>query len=274
MRFQLSGMTGSACSLILAVHPVRRFSLIATILIGGALFSLPFRRPLPVETPAEQPSGKPKGLDEASIEMLVREVTRDVEVPVFFDPSATQDVIPFAKPNLETQLPLTYEDAAIPLAEDPVYERRFNATVSAPLPTEPRVRATRSSEELAALERRFDAKPVSKPLIDPARRNLGQETLGSLPPKPVVGRAQPRNLVDMGPATRPSSERITTEFGSSFQRQAIETSARREGAARDANRSFGDGRSTSSVLSDLPAPDLSTKPDDASRVKHWIRQPD
>ncbi|MEO1618488.1 MAG: hypothetical protein AAFV88_21730 [Planctomycetota bacterium] len=236
---------------------MRRFSIIATVLVGGALFSLPFRRPVQIDTADEPEPATSRGLDNASIEMLVREVTQDVEAPLFFDPGASQQAIPFAaQPPADSNLPLTYEETAVPVPADPIYEKRFNATM--PIAAARGNLPAHSDTALQNLARRFEEKPIA------ANPPFHPDFAGNMP-------------LSMG-TTRP-----VTSSQAEFTRPANTTVSNRSGfvenppssVAFDAAASQKPTSREQSVLSHLPAPSFSSDTEgEDSRERHWIRQPD
>ncbi|PNY36768.1 hypothetical protein C2E31_11190, partial [Rhodopirellula baltica] len=93
--------------------------------------ALPFRRtdsPDPGPTPPNR-YGSPSTLDDRAIELLVQEVTAEVDVPTLYEP---QHEMMQADPAVAiNSLPLRYEETAVPLDPDPYYQERFSAASSA-----------------------------------------------------------------------------------------------------------------------------------------------
>ncbi|MCC9603215.1 hypothetical protein LOC67_21920 [Stieleria sp. JC731] len=257
--------------------------------------SLPFRRPS-VPDPGPNPAnryGAPENFDDRTIEMLVQEVTAEVDVPTLYEPQREM-----MKPDPVTtvnSMPLRYEDTAIPLQPDPLYAERFNAAVSqnaqqpvaarSPLPrnslpqppsgitTQPQTtmasNPTISSEDagrIAEFERRF------------AGTEFVDETVSELLMNPHPARA----LVPTAPVRSDSAPLVADEQGFRSQTTPFAVphpqnySTLPASAARLTDNVTPDrgGRpADQSILQTLPAGDLSVEPD-AARQRHWIRQPD
>ncbi|PAY18760.1 hypothetical protein CKO51_14400 [Rhodopirellula sp. SM50] len=239
---------------------MRRTSLGILILGGGILFSLPFRKPTPPDASAiddgtKQTKSDP--FDDASIELLVREVTEDVQVPVVYDPRT--DYSPPAQSNQPRQLPLTYQDLAVPVDRDPFYENRFNATAAvADQTTSPE-----EAQRLAELERVF----AETRYADQSVAGLHTD---SVPPAAIspdgkqwvyqnaIG--EPPSLAD---AAAPKSVAPPNPPGAQLASSAAVAQPARSTQSGDF-----------SVLSQLPPPDDQAGSGAAERPRHWIRQPD
>ncbi|MEM6468916.1 MAG: hypothetical protein AAF802_05055 [Planctomycetota bacterium] len=253
---------GCPNSLEISADPVRRFSLIATLLVGGALFSLPFRRPVSVDELHQEPVRQRRGMDRDSIEMLVREVTEGVEVPIFFDPGPSQEALPFAsRPQTENTLPLTYEASAVPLPPDPIYRDRFDATVAAQAPT-PRTNSERSEAVMAELEQRFSEKPLALGF-----HSVREHHRGASVPVAIPARTSSPNPPTFGKSFREAEQprTLAVPAGTATKARLLDSAASANGDTTQASRS---------VLSALPAPRIDADPDADGRTRHWIRQPD
>lgn len=116
------------------------------ILGFGTLIALPFRK-------SPSPSQDAPGADEplANLDLMVLEVTENVQTPTLFEAQPE----PRAPHSAETQTPqpLTYQDLAVPLEADPLFESKFNATSEVVSQTR-----QRESDRLAQLERVFAEK--------------------------------------------------------------------------------------------------------------------
>lgn len=236
---------------------VRRLTLGALILGGGTLLSLPFRRPaLPDPTPANGRLDRNQSvlLDDQSIEMLVREVTQDVEVPTVYHPHT--DFAPATNPSGERVLPLSYEDLAIPVDRDPFYESRFNATSA----VASRGAEADSSQRIAELERKFDSTRFADQTIAELRsQSVAAKVI------PTEGkRWQYRDPVADASGARPQENRPS--MGAQF--------ASSDASILSGNSTDGKGPGETSVLSPLPPPDDRGDADHQERTKQWIRQPD
>lgn len=239
---------------------MRRTSLGILILGGGILFSLPFRKPtLPdasaIDDVAKQTKSDP--FDDASIEMLVREVTEDVQVPVVYDPRT--DYSPPARSTQPRQLPLTYQDLAVPVDRDPFYENRFNATAAvADQSTSPE-----ETQRLAELERVF----AETRYVDQSIAGLHTD---SVPPAAIspdgkqwVYQNAIGELPSLADAAAPKSVASANPPGAQLASSAAHGQPPRTTQSGDF-----------SVLSQLPPPDDQAGSGAAERPRHWIRQPD
>jgi hypothetical protein len=165
---------------------VRRFTLGILILGGGSLLALPFRRAVdPQSLAPDSASNRPSGeaFDDHSLQMLVQEVTEEVEVPVVYQPETDYRPAPSLSEGIRA--PLTYDDLAVPLDPDPLYQDRFNASQSV---VAERLRSGQSSggvdqridtlrEKFAGKEFVMTATPNSKTAgsrrVDPSARLTG-----------------------------------------------------------------------------------------------------
>ncbi|WP_372896904.1 hypothetical protein [Stieleria sp.] len=243
---------------------MRRTSLGILILGGGILFSLPFRKPtLPDASAIEDGTKQSKSdpFDDASIEMLVREVTEDVQVPVVYDPRT--DYSPPVQSTPPRQLPLTYQDLAVPVDRDPFYENRFNATAA----VADRATSPDEAQRLAELERVF----AQTQYVDQSIAGLHTD---SVPPAAIspggkqwvyqnaIG--EPPSLAD---AAAPNSVASPSHPANPPGAQLASSAAVGPPARSSQSGDF-------SVLSQLPPPDDQAGSGAAERPRHWIRQPD
>ena len=116
------------------------------ILAFGTLIALPFRK-----SPA--PSQETPGDDEplADLDLMVLEVTENVQTPTLFE-AQPEPRAPLSH-RAESPQPLTYQDLAVPLEADPVFDSKFNATSEVVSQTR-----QREADRLAQLERVFAEK--------------------------------------------------------------------------------------------------------------------
>lgn len=233
---------------------MRRSTLGVLILGGGALLALPFRRTeIPDTSVINDEIGAVKSdpFDDESIRMLVREVTQDVEVPVVYD--AHTDYLPPETTQPTRQLPLTYEDLAVPVDRDPFYENRFNAMVGIAKPhTE-----IDQSRRLAELERVFEQTEY----VD---QSIAGFAPGSIPPReiPVAG----KQWVYQSPISeQPSPDATATTTPPGAHLASSESAAKSTSSPR---------RSDNSVLAKLPPPDDHETSSEQTRQRLWIKQPD
>ncbi|KAA5539722.1 hypothetical protein FYK55_23270 [Roseiconus nitratireducens] len=289
---------------------MRRSTLAALILGGGTLLSLPFRRDIqPDDGPDSQAASD--GLDERSIEMLVQEITKDVQTPVVYHRQA--DAEP-SDPFSTIRSPLTYEDLAVPLEDDPYYAQRFNAAAD----VAQRQREQQKSQRIAELERAFAATRFQDARFAPAGRPMAEstfsvatsgsqqtgshappdafpsstpdsgasdgQTFGSMfgatvandqqPPGPEG--AQPAPSSDPPRTPRATLARTRSESvpsGSAFPSQP-ETGGPGLPARPEASRTGGEPTRERSILDPLPAADLSVDATAGERPRQWIVQPD
>lgn len=232
---------------------MRRLTLGALILGGGTLLSLPFRRP-DVPDPASIRDGvdqkKVDVLDDHSLEMLVREVTQDVQVPSVYHPHT--DYAPAAS-SLQTRTqPLTYEDLAVPVDRDPIHEKNFNA--SADVVAHNAAQARR----IAGLERAF----AEAEFVDQSIAHLNS---GPPPANAIPGLAPPADVAGSLAEGPIKGWGGTNPWTTDAQLASSEFSGR--------NVADADNRSQS-VLSQLPPPAEIADSPDRQRQRHWIRQPD
>ena len=225
---------------------VRRASLVAVLVGGGALFSLPFRRAaVPKPVPPDQ--GQQELLSDQQIELLVRDITQDVRPPTVYDPQT--DYLPTPSPRGERTMPLSYHDLAVPVEEDPFYAKRFNATKS----VSQRNVQLRTAKEIADVSRRFDL-PAAQSVGPLPNNQLSAATHPvQSPDKPAGEYASPKTVSPNNVATRLPGQRN------------IEPSQ------------FSHNRPDQSILSQLPPPDSvfeSGEEANQDRKKYWIRQPD
>ncbi|QDV43196.1 hypothetical protein Enr13x_30510 [Stieleria neptunia] len=239
---------------------MRRTSLGILILGGGILFSLPFRKPtLPDASAVDEGADQRTSdrFDDASIEMLVREVTEDVQVPVVYDPRT--DYSPPATSTPPRQLPLTYQDLAVPVDRDPFYETHFNATTAvASQSTSPD-----EAQRLAELERVFAATQY----VDQSIAGLHNDS----PPPAAIAPAG-KQWVYQNAISEPPSLAATAA-------PSPVAAPHPPGAQLASSPALGQPARTPhsgdfSVLSQLPPPDDQAGTGGAERPRHWIRQPD
>ncbi|TWT98512.1 hypothetical protein [Stieleria varia] len=159
---------------------LRKLSLGALIIGVGFAASLPFRRPEPTKdasleaSPTDELSDR-SPLTRTSLEMLVEEVTEDVKAPVLYAPEARWPNPQYVK--REIQMPLTYEDLAVPIDRGPEYAKRFNA-----------IAASSEPAPSAAIAPPVNSQPVfSQPNPDPAgsaAASIAETPPASQSPKP------------------------------------------------------------------------------------------
>lgn len=238
---------------------MRRLTLGVCILALGTLLALPFRRPvgdLPDPTDGEQANGRHQILDDQSLQLLVEEVTRDVEIPTAFDPQTDYSQPKPATPVVS--LPLTYEDIAVPVQGDPLYEQRFNATAEVASRNLDRVT---TQDSVAATSPTSDPRAsrfTSKPAVDPSIANLLGRPVKARPISASAGggRGYPQQIPSLPP---PDVRTPIANGGISDFPTAKPASA---------------NPSERSVLSPLPPPDDAESSVESPREHHWIRQPD
>lgn len=110
---------------------------------------------------------------------MVLEVTENVQAPVLFE--AREETPSHGDREPSFPQPLTYQDLAVPLESDSVFESKFNATtevVSA--------QRKRESERLAQLEQRFAEKSFSSSAHPPAASPQATLASSTSPDAPVV----------------------------------------------------------------------------------------
>ncbi|WP_182864967.1 hypothetical protein [Stieleria mannarensis] len=248
---------------------MRRFSLGILILGGGLLFSLPFRKSkLPDPSTAQDGLNQTKSnsFDDASIEMLVREVTEDVQVPVVYDPQT--DYCPPAPSQHKRQLPLTYQDLAVPVDRDPFYESHFNATASVASGNHDLANHDADqTQRLAELERLFAETQYVDQSIAAVHSFAGQPDQN---PPPVIAPDGKQwtfqNAIGEPPSLATPWPNHAAPQASVGAHLASSDSVAKSAAAvktRDV-----------SVLSPLPPPDDRADGVDVDRPRHWIQQPD
>ncbi|OYP35156.1 hypothetical protein [Rhodopirellula sp. MGV] len=261
--------------------------------------ALPFRRtdsPDPGPTPPNR-YGSPSTLDDRAIELLVQEVTAEVDVPTLYEP---QHEMMQADPAVAiNSLPLRYEETAVPLDPDPYYQERFSAASSAvpensgsafrSIPSQlagtmtspggPSFSvdppANQLSEAEAAKIAEFERRFAGTQFVDP---NVSELAMNPNPAQAVI--AEPGRRTQSAPFVAEENRRPSTARPMSLPTySALPASAARltdtvpsaasqqPGSKRSAARPAGQ-----SVLQSLPAGDLSADPE-AARTKHWIRQP-
>ncbi len=235
---------------------MRRLTLGVCILAVGTLLALPFRRPPgDVTDPAHSAaaSGREQILDDQSLQLLVEEVTRDVEIPAAYDPQPDYD---HSRPSGKTiSLPLTYEDTAVPVLDDPLYQQRFNATVAiAARDLQSPAVAADSDAENDGRARRFNSKPAVAP-------NVAEMLGGPLRVRPISTSGPPTQAFSQSIPALPSPAAEQTPRAATTSQPAVND--------HDAESSAGQ-----SVLSPLPPPDESNSSTQQPRERHWIRQPD
>jgi hypothetical protein len=189
-------------------------------------------------------------MDDHSLEMLVREVTQDVQVPTVYHPHT--DYAPPASSLPSRTTPLTYEDLAVPVDRDPIYEKNFNA--SADVVEHNAAQARR----IAGLERAFAEAEFADQSI--ARLNSGPPPANAIP-----GRAKP-TLIGGSPTAGPTLGWAGANPWTTDAQLASSEFAGRKVTDAD--------NSTQSVLSQLPPPAEIADSPDRQRQRHWIRQPD
>lgn len=216
---------------------MRRLTLGALILGGGTLLALPFRRhPSPDASSINDANQQNvvDSYDDESLAMLVREVTKDVEVPLVFEPQT--DYLPAEPTPAQQYLPLTYDDLAVPVQRDPYYEDRFNASAAV-------VENVENAKRIAQLEQMFAQTEFAN--ADLAARVNGSSPTNAIPADPSLG-----------------------DFGSKF------TNAHLASTASSAKLAAQQESGRKSILSQLPPPDGVDGESGAERQRHWIRQPD
>lgn len=230
---------------------VRRLTLGALILGGGTLMALPFRRPAVPDPPAvDSPHNQSRSalFDDESLELLVQEVTADVKVPVVYHPHT--DYTPASPPMQTRRLPLSYEDLAVPVDRDPIYESRFNATASVASNAPP----GNQSRRIVELERKF------------AKTTFTDEAIASLPTGDMVPRAIPGEGKQW--VFQENADAANLLDGPSQQRRS--PGAQLASSETMPKRSTGDN----SILKQLPPPDDATNAGNPDRPRQWIQQPD
>lgn len=244
---------------------MRKLTLGAVIIGGALLASLPFRRFAPVEDASdgllEQASGPTQSeLSGTSLEMLVEEVS--AEAPIVFSSESSFQRPAVSPPKPHT--PLTYEDLAVPITENPIYQKKFNATVEVNQALqERRLKEQREHDPLqgnhAALlsetRQRFSNHPIATSL-DP-----GSSQPGMIPPGPSRN-ASATAKVERSILQNPESDQLVSDSHSELRREA------------NAN-----GKLASSVRSPEASHDPISQPpvlpngEESMRQRHWIRQP-
>lgn len=234
---------------------MRRLTLGVCILAVGTLLALPFRRPVgdaPAPSESLSPSTRQQLLDDRSLQLLVEEVTRDVEIPAAYDPQT--DYAPPRPGGQPMPLPLTYEDTAVPVLEDPLYRQRFNATVAIASPhTEPASPPqSANSDDRRAL--RFTRKPAVAPDVAAMLGNPVRV-------RPISASGPSPSAFSRSIPTLPQPEASPVEEETRISQAGVDDRA----VATPSGRS---------ILSPLPPPDEASRSTNPSRQRHWIRQPD
>ncbi|MCA9140636.1 MAG: hypothetical protein KDB00_27880 [Planctomycetales bacterium] len=245
---------------------MRRLTLGALIIGGGTLLALPFRRPVvPDPSPVDGRNGHSQStyLDDQSLDLLVQEVTADVKVPVVFHPHT--DYVPAANVTANRQLPLSYEDLAVPVDRDPIYENRFNATASA---------ASKSgnaeqSRRIAQLEQVF----ANTKFVD---ESISALQTGSETTKAIPGDGKQWIFQDGGDVGgNEVSGSIAAGSPSQHQSPLRHDASRRAGTQLASSESLLKfSTADNSILKQLPAPNDASDSTDSPRQRQWIRQPD
>lgn len=244
---------------------MRRLTLGVLILGGGTLLALPFRRPSvpdPIGVDSNRQRSQSDLMDDASLEMLVREVTQDVNVPVLYDPHT--DYTPKRSVSEARHLPLTYEDLAVPVDRDPVYEAKFNASAEVASRSENQEQTRR----IAELEKTF----AKKQFVDQSLAGLAN---GMAPP-PAIARGPQRPPSTSQPMISPGDAAPLTgaRLASSDRGANRSATQERDGNTRSPSAEIGRSGMQHSVLSQLPPPEPSSDSSAAQRPRQWIRQPD
>jgi len=266
---------------------VRRSTFAALIIGGGTLLALPFRRE-PAVGPDHGHRVADQAIDETSLEMLVREVTQDVQAPVVFQPQT--DYVN-REPASRPERPLTYEDLAVPLDDDPLYAERFNAAVG----VANRSAASQKTRRIADLERAFatarfeNSSPPSQQgssQRDPAQATTEpiDQSVGSAIEPPANRLLRPRPQATLTRTRDRSGPSMTGKqsINAESERWAQETHrtesvvepSRGPDVVPSMDRRAPTADPQHSVLETLPADQLPVNPADGGRERHWIRQPD
>lgn len=222
---------------------VRRFTVGIFILGIGTLFALPFRRGADGEQAVDQSSDPGladagSAMDLNALDLLVQEVADGASIPTVYHPHT--DYSPPTPPRTTTTVPLTYEDVAVPVAEDPFYKDRFNATVVA------QADPNEKQQRFQAANQRF------------ARKSAAESAGTQIPPHAIVDR--PRRLGTGRPS--PQTPAVTN---ATLASAAAQEKSKADSVAQD--RSV---RGEHSVLKQLPRVQRESK----GRSRHWIKQPE
>ncbi|MEL6109012.1 MAG: hypothetical protein AAFU85_23645 [Planctomycetota bacterium] len=165
---------------------MHRFTLGLAILAVGTLIALPFRKSPESKDDGDRPPTPLKDLD-----LMVLEVTENVQAPVLFE--AREDERNARQPESGFALPLTYQDLAVPLEGDSVFESKFNATAEV-------VAAKRESDRLAQLEQRFAEKSFSSPLNSSRADSPAQSPSSAAPQATLASASSPDEPLAADPA--------------------------------------------------------------------------
>ncbi|MEO1527862.1 MAG: hypothetical protein AAFX06_20720 [Planctomycetota bacterium] len=175
---------------------MHRITLGLLILMFGAVIALPFRKPTKESESDSSNSTEPL----ADLDLMVLEVTENVQAPVLFQAQEDEHRLPSTEPASYPQ-PLTYEDLAVPLEGDVVFESKFNAVSEVVARKQ-----EREGDRLSQLERMFAEKGFSavssseqaapsatltsassSNIVRPNERAAGQEHVSVLEPLPPGG---------------------------------------------------------------------------------------
>lgn len=268
----------------------------ALILGLGLLFALPFRKPSSESIGEsggdsnEHRSNSSRPMDLNEIDLLVREVTDGVEIPVLFQAMTDHSAKPPAK-QINT-VPLKYEDVAVPVGADPFYAERFNATakVTGRQARDATVRSMAKNTKAMAKntkatnirESEATANSDASDRVEKLRMRFankrssdasGGQNAGSLStPAPLTARRRPLRLGTGRNGASP--QKATAQLASSAAEPGIEPPRaatadrlRNSNAAKEVSRNAGTDQS---ILSPLPVLEAT----DTNRSPQWIRQPD
>ena len=165
----------------------------ALIVAVGTFAALPFRRyrAKPQTVPPTEATGPTKStLDGLDFEMLVEDSAANAEFPSLSLPPAT----PLISRQRQIQMPLTYDDLAVPLKLPPSFNENFSATSTA-------------QQAEASSERSTSSRLQSATITDESKSKL---TANSDAPKSVLAdetEIQPARLVS-SPAVDPVNEQL------------------------------------------------------------------
>lgn len=262
---QLSFWLGwNALSLLPAPSPpLRNLTLGVLIVSGGTLASLPFRR-YPTGDASMVPPAV-TGPAQSELDPSVLSAPIEADPAVFASLDSLPSWVPPSVPPRSRQLdiPLTYEDLAMPIDQPAVIENRFNATARVYQKQNPQNHASPLlMPEMDSLAMQQEG---SNPMFSPSTNSnvaSNQPVYGALGPGATSPNAMAPNVsgsVTMGPSM--------AQLGPAAQPQA---SDRRSGTA---GGFLASSQPSQPTFQPLPEPTVQPEPTQPARQHHWIRQP-
>ncbi len=241
------GFTDEATPILLQVCSVRILNLGVLVCVGGVLAALPFRH---ADDAGNEPA-RATGPTVCDDNLYGNELAvQACEPSVAADDQALKEILSFRPdtPVAQTHpsrppmnLPLTYEDLAVPLKPSGIIDERFDAVLKRPSTSE-----GGSPPRRPGLTRRdlWTTLPVAPRGQDAASPETNTEqTLSGLTPATLPTPLDPSTAADRG---RPDGS-VTPSVSKTAK--------------------------TNFASSTLPPPEMQRPADSPTRIRHWIRQP-